>query len=278
LDFVCGFFQFDPIHPYVPAIGWFTNRIKSATMMGVEYFVEGVGKKRMSLSDPILIIDDDPNIASLIANSLQAESYSTVQVGDGAEGVAFMEKDSPVLVILDIMLPKIDGIEVCRLIRKRSEVPILMLTAKADEFDKILGLSVGADDYLTKPFSPRELVARVKAILRRCIAKPVGVQKKLKYLDLEVDFEKCKVVVKNQEVRLTVYEYEILQALVGLPGRVFSREQLIQKIYSYEDVSVVDRVIDVHIGNLRAKIEEDSSNPKYVLTVRGMGYKFADVD
>jgi DNA-binding response OmpR family regulator len=244
----------------------------------IQSVYDGVNVRKKSLANPILIVDDDVNISSLVANTLQTEGYTTVCAGDGAEAVTFMEKHDPVLVILDIMLPKIDGIEVCRQIRKRSDIPILMLTVKADEFDKILGLSIGADDYLTKPFSPRELTARVKAILRRCLPKPPEMRKKLRCLDLEIDFDKCKVSVKNQEVKLTFYEYEILVALAGLPGRVFSREQLIQKIYSYEDVSVVDRVIDVHVGNLRAKIEEDCSKPKYVLTVRGMGYKFADID
>jgi DNA-binding response OmpR family regulator len=153
-----------------------------------------------------------------------------------------------------------------------------MLTVKADEFDKVLGLSIGADDYLTKPFSPRELTARVKAILRRSLPKSPESPKKLKHLDLEIDFDKCKVSVQSNEVNLTVYEYKILQALACSPGRVFSRDQLIQKIYDFEDVSVVDRVIDVHIGNLRAKVEKDSSKPKYILTVRGMGYKFTDID
>jgi DNA-binding response OmpR family regulator len=176
------------------------------------------------------------------------------------------------------MLPKIDGIEVCRQIRKRSDTPILMLSVKADEFDKVLGLSIGADDYLTKPFSPRELVARVKAILRRSLPKILGSPKKIKYHDLEIDFDKCKVIVRSKEVTLTVYEYKILQALTSSPGQIFTREQLIQKIYTYEDVSVVDRVIDVHIANLRAKIEEDSSAPEYILTIRGLGYKFAEIN
>lgn len=234
--------------------------------------------KTKGLADPILIVDDDANISSLIASSLQNEGFSTISATDGEEALAFSEKHHPALIILDIMLPKVDGIEVCRQIRRWSDAPILMLTAKADEFDKILGLSIGADDYLTKPFSPRELMARVKAILRRSLPKQPGSPKKLRCLDLEIDFDKCKVTVHGKEVTLTVYEYKILQALAGLPGRVFSREQLIQKIYSFEDVSVVDRVIDVHIGNLRAKIEKDSSRPRYVLTVRGMGYKFAEID
>jgi DNA-binding response OmpR family regulator len=231
-----------------------------------------------SLANPILIVDDDAKISSLIASSLQHEGFSTICATDGEQALVLSEKHDPSLIILDVMLPKMDGIEVCREVRKRSEAPILMLTAKADEFDKVLGLSIGADDYLTKPFSPRELTARVKAILRRSLPKAPGSPRRLQYQDLEVDFDKCKVTVGGHEVSLTVYEYKILQALAASPGRVLSREQLIEKIYSYGDVNVVDRVIDVHIGNLRAKIEKDSSKPTYILTVRGMGYKFAEAE
>ena len=234
--------------------------------------------KTKASGNPILIVDDDAQISLLIASTLQNEGFPTICAADGEEALSLSEKHHPALIILDIMLPKVDGIEVCRQIRKRSDAPILMLTAKADEFDKILGLSIGADDYLTKPFSPRELTARAKAILRRSLPKPPGSLKKLRHLDLEIDFDKCKVMVMGKEVALTVYEYKILEALAGSPGHVFSREQLIQKIYAFEDVSVVDRVIDVHVGNLRAKVEKDSSRPRYILTVRGMGYKFAEID
>jgi len=234
--------------------------------------------KLNSLTNPILIVDDDVKISSLIASSLKNDGFSTLCASDGEEALILSEKHEPCLIILDLMLPKVDGFEVCRQIRKRSETPILMLTVKADEFDKILGLSIGADDYLTKPFSPRELIARVKAILRRSLPKAPGTPKKMRHLDLEICFDKCKVTVWNKEVMLTVYEYKILQTLAGSPGQIFTREQLIQKIYSYEDVTVVDRVIDVHIANLRAKIESDSSKPKYILTIRGMGYKFAETD
>jgi DNA-binding response OmpR family regulator len=227
--------------------------------------------------NPILIVDDDVKISHLIASSLKNDGFATIRAVDGEEALVLWERHDPVLIILDLMLPKIDGIEVCRQIRKRSEIPILMLTLRADEFDKILGLSIGADDYLTKPFSPRELIARVKAILRRSLPKTPVSFRKLICLDLEIDFEKCKVTIFGKEVSLTVYEYKILHALASSPGQVFTREQLIQKIYAYEDVSVVDRVIDVHIANLRAKIEGNASAPKYILTVRGMGYKFSEI-
>ena len=229
------------------------------------------------LSNPILIVDDDVKISSLIESALQNEGFSTLPAKDGEQALSLWEKHSPSLVILDLMLPKMDGIEVCRRIRKQSEVPILMLTVRADEFDRILGLTIGADDYLTKPFSTRELRARVKTLLRRGLPGPRTIEKRFTHAGLEIDFEGCRVTVRGQAVRLTVYEYKILQILTGSPGRVFSREQLIEGIYSQEDVSVVDRVIDVHVGNLRAKIEKDSSRPEYILTVRGMGYKFADI-
>lgn len=245
--------------------------MKTSDNLGEEYVLMNKG-----LGHPILIVDDDGKISSLIASTLQNEGFTTVCAGDGDEALTLAEKHNPGLIILDVMLPKTDGIEVCRQIRSRSDVPILMLTVKSEEFDKVLGLSIGADDYLTKPFSPRELVARVKAILRRSLPKTPGSPKRFKHLELEIDFDKCKVTVQGKEITLTVYEYKILHALASSPGRVFSREDLIQKIYSYQDVSVVDRVIDVHIGNLRAKIEKDSSHPQYVLTVRGMGYKFAE--
>ncbi len=230
------------------------------------------------LANPILIIDDDPQISSLIASALNSEGFATLCGADGEEALALAAKHDPVLIILDLMLPKVNGIDVCREIRRRSDTPIMMLTVKADEFDKILGLSIGADDYLTKPFSPRELVARVKAILRRSLHRPNATAKHLRHLDLDIDFEKRKVSVPGKAVALTVYEYKILEALAHAPGIALSREQLIQKIYAYEDVSVVDRVIDVHVGNLRAKIEHDPSNPQYIITVRGVGYKFAEID
>jgi len=235
-----------------------------------------IGRSRSS--NPILIVDDDPRISSLIESALQNEGFSTHTAKDGEEALSLWEKHNPSLVILDLMLPKIDGVEVCRQIRKQSDVPILMLTVKADEFDMILGLTIGADDYMTKPFSTRELRARVKAILCRSLPKSQTTGKQFRHAGLEIDFEKCKVTVEGRAVKLTVNEYKILQILTGSPGRVFTREQLIEGIYSYEDVSVVDRVIDVHMDNLRAKIEKDSSNPEYFLAVRGMGYKFAEMD
>jgi DNA-binding response OmpR family regulator len=183
--------------------------------------------------------------------------------------------------VLDLMLPGLDGLELCKKLRAdpaTALTPVIMLTAKAEESDKIVGLELGADDYLTKPFSPRELVARVKAILRRSLHRPNATAKRLRHLDLDIDFEKRKVTVVGKEIGLTVYEYKILEALAHAPGIALSREQLIQKIYAYEDVSVVDRVIDVHVGNLRAKIEQDPSHPQYIITVRGVGYKFAEIE
>ena len=230
-----------------------------------------------SQSDFILVVDDDAGISSLIDSTLQLDGFFTLWARDGKEALFLWEIHHPSLVILDLMLPKVDGIEVCRKIRKQSDVPILMLTVKADEFEKILGLTIGADDYLTKPFSPRELRARVKAILCRSLPLSHATVEKFGHAGLEIDFDKCKVTVEGRDVKLTVNEYKILQILTGSPGRVFTRGQLIEGIYSHEDVSVVDRVIDVHMDNLRAKIEQDSSKPAYILTVRGMGYKFTEM-
>ena len=224
----------------------------------------------------ILVVDDDDQISTLVKSALEAENFSAVSAKDGEEALSLWKEHKPDLVILDIMLPKIDGIEVCRKIRSESDVPILMLTVKAEEFDKILGLSIGADDYLTKPFSTRELLARVKAVLRRSLPKTREEGPLFRCRDLEIDFDRYKVTLAGQEIKLTVNEYKILQALTSAPGRVFTRDKLIEKIYSNEEVSVVDRVIDVHIVNLRAKIEKDSSRPGYILTVRGMGYKFTE--
>jgi len=233
----------------------------------------------MALPSPtILIVDDDFRISSLIEGSLKEEGFMTICAKDGEEALALWETHQPDLIILDIMLPALNGIEVCRQLRNKSDVPILMLSVKSEEFDKLLGLTVGADDYLTKPFSVRELIARVRTILRRSLPKTPGKASLLSFGDLKVDMDKCKVTVKGNEIKLTVNEYKILQTLMNSPGRVFTREQLIDKIYANEEVSVVDRVIDVHIGNLRAKIEQDSSQPEYILTARGMGYKFTETE
>lgn len=227
-------------------------------------------------NDPILIVEDDVNTASLVATYLQREGYKTVTVHDGRAGLISARKSQPLMIILDVMLPKMDGWDVCKQIRAHSDVPILMLTAREEEIDRVLGLSLGADDYVVKPFSPRELVERVKAILRRSRPNTTRKGKLLTHGDLAMDIEKHKVTVGGQLATLTVSEYKLLHALMQHPGRVFSRDELLQHFYENGE-AVIDRVIDVHIGKLRQKIEADPAKPRYIKTVRGFGYRLAEL-
>jgi DNA-binding response OmpR family regulator len=174
------------------------------------------------------------------------------------------------------MLPEVDGWEVCRQLRRISDVPIIMLTARGEEVDRISGLTLGADDYVTKPFSPRELVARVKAILRRGRLFPTADKSILSYKDLVLNLEKRSVRLKDRPVQLTPHEYALLQALMASPGRVFTRDELLNHLYPSGEALVIDRVIDVHIGKLRQKIEDNPSTPRYIMTARGVGYHFAE--
>ena len=225
----------------------------------------------------VLIVEDDRNTAALIKTYLEKEGFQTAVVHDGEEALNMIQTSNPGFVILDIMLPKIDGWEVCRRLRSFSDVPVLMLTAREEEIDRVLGLSLGADDYVVKPFSPRELLERVKAILRR--ARPVQ-SPKVKLLckgGLVLDPEKLKVTLHGRTISLTSHEYKLLYALMRSPGRVFSRSELLDHFYQHGEV-VVDRVIDVHIGKLRQKIEIDPARPQYIETVRGFGYRFTDED
>ncbi|MCZ6800784.1 MAG: response regulator transcription factor [Nitrospirae bacterium] len=228
-----------------------------------------------STSGPILIIEDDKNIAALVDQYLTTEGFHTIIATDGVTGLAQAKRDHPILIILDLMLPGIDGWEICREIRKVSDVPILMLTARTEEIDRILGLSLGADDYVVKPFSPREVVERVKAILRRLKGRATPESSSIQRGNVFLDPEKQKVTVNRKPVFLTPSEYKILLALMSAPGRVFSRDELLGKLYGTGE-AVVDRVVDVHIGKIRQKIESDPSKPTHVLTVRGTGYRFAE--
>jgi DNA-binding response OmpR family regulator len=226
--------------------------------------------------NPVLIVEDDQNTAALVATYLEREGFSTVTAHDGEQALEMEQRHRPGFIILDIMLPKIDGWEVCRRLRKISDVPILMLTAREEEIDRVMGLSIGADDYVVKPFSPRELVERVKAILRR--TRPTAVKAVLlSHGGLVLDAEKHNVKLDGRPINLTTLEYKLLYALMRAPGRVFSRDELLDHFYQHGEV-VVDRVVDVHIGKLRQKIEQDPSRPRFIHTVRGFGYRFADVD
>jgi DNA-binding response OmpR family regulator len=225
---------------------------------------------------PILIVEDDKKTASLVAMYLEREGFRTMIAHDGNQALELARVHKPIFVILDLMLPLLDGWEVCRQLRHDSDVPILMLSAREDEVDRVSGLTLGADDYVVKPFSPRELVARVKAILRRGRIERAQETGVLSSRDLVLDEEKRKVTIKGRPVPLTPHEFTLLRSLMGAPGKVFTRDELLSRLYPRQDVLVIDRVVDVHIGKLRQKIEEDPSDPTYVLTVRGVGYQFAE--
>ncbi len=226
-------------------------------------------------SGPILIVEDDPNTSKLVATYLQREGFSTLSAFDGEQALQMAGRHNPGFVILDVMLPKMDGWEICRRLRKVSEVPILMLTAREEEIDRIMGLSLGADDYVVKPFSPRELVERVKAILRRTQSRPAQEKQVLSHGGLILDPIKHMVTKKGVPVNLTTSEYKLLHTLMSSPGRVFSRYEILNRLYE-DGGTVIDRVIDVHIGKLRQKIEEDPAKPYFILTVRGFGYRFIE--
>jgi DNA-binding response OmpR family regulator len=236
------------------------------------------------MADPtarILLVDDEQSIQTLLSYPLRRDGYEVVQVTDGRQALDRFEEEPFDLVVLDLMLPKIDGLEVCRRLRTHSSVPIIMLTAKSEEIDKVVGLEIGADDYITKPFSLREFSSRIKAALRRVDmvrpAEPAPDEAPLVVRELRVDFPKRSVRVRGTESQLTYVEFEILSALARAPGRVFTRDMLLARIWgdsAYRD----PRTIDVHIRHLREKIERDPKDPEYLFTVRGVGYRFRDTE
>ncbi len=229
-----------------------------------------------SMPDKVLIVEDDKKTASLIKLYLEREGFRTVIAYDGRQALELAERYQPIFVILDLMLPLVDGWEVCRRLRQSSDVPILMLTARGEEIDRVSGLTLGADDYVVKPFSPRELVARVKAILRRGRPEVADQEKVFSFEELTLDLEKQKVILEGRPLLLTPHEFKLLQTLMASPGKVFSREELLDRLYPRNEATVVERVVDVHMGKLRQKIEKDPSHPRYILTVRGFGYQFAE--
>lgn len=231
----------------------------------------------MNQKGSILIVEDEKNIASLIDKSLRREGFHTVIAHDGERALQLAREWTPVFVVLDLMLPQMSGWEVCRRLREESEVPILMLTAKEAEIDRLFGFSLGADDYVVKPFSPRELIERVKAILRRTKNAPMLRKTKLSFGNLVLEPEKHKLTRNGEPIALTPSEYKLLLTLMSAPGRVFSRHELLTRLYHTPDAVVV-RVVDVHIGKLRQKIECNSANPHLILTVRGVGYRFAETE
>ena len=220
----------------------------------------------------VLIVDDDVKTVELVKLYLNRDGYRVITAYDGTEALRQAREGHPDLIVLDIMLPGIDGLEVCRTLRNESEVPIIMLTARTTDQDKLTGLSLGADDYVTKPFSPRELAARVRAVLRRLPGERGP--NKIKHGNLTVNFLQHEAYMAEKPLNLTLVEYKLLGVLIKEPGRVFSRAQLIEKALGY-DFEGFDRTIDVHILNLRRKIEPDPKHPRYIKTVYGAGYKLA---
>jgi len=228
------------------------------------------------MSDTVLIVEDDKNTANLVALYLNREGFETIIAHDGRQALELARHHKPIFVILDLMIPLLDGWEVCRQLRQSSDVPILILSAREEEVDRVSGLTLGADDYVVKPFSPRELVARVKAILRRGRMESEKDQKVYTCEGLVVDTEKYKVTLNGKRVTLTPHEFSLLKTLMSSPGKVYTRDQLLDHLYPKQEANVIDRVVDVHVGKLRQKIEKEPSNPRYILTVRGVGYQFLE--
>jgi two-component system alkaline phosphatase synthesis response regulator PhoP len=230
----------------------------------------------------ILVVDDESALVELVRSYLEREQYEVLTAADGRTALDLARASQPDLVVLDVMLPVLDGIEVCRQLRQFSDAYVIMLTARNEEIDKILGLAVGADDYLTKPFSPRELVARIKALLRRprqvatrlCTSSepPDDTPELLRWEDLTIDEAQHEVKLHEQPIELTAREFALLLALAQHPGRVFTRPQLLERVWG--DAYYDEHVVDVHIANLRKKLEVDPAHPHYLETVRGVGYRF----
>ena len=225
------------------------------------------------MSNKILIVEDDPNILETLKYNLGREGYDTLTAVDGVQALETARTSKPDLIILDIMLPKMSGFEVGRILRKEMAVPIIMLTARDDEIDKITGLDLGADDYMTKPFSMRELMARVRALLRRMEIKLVIPETTVKFGDVEIDIRHHMITRAGITLNLSPKEFDLLVFLAGNKGLVFNRDQLLEKVWGYE-FSGDTRTVDVHIRWLREKIENNSEEPKRLITIRGVGYKF----
>lgn len=221
----------------------------------------------------VLVVDDEAIVTEVIERYLRREGYRVRVAADGERGIELARSLAPDLVILDLMLPKLDGLEVCRLLRAESNVPVILLTAKGEETDKILGLGIGADDYVVKPFSPGELVARVKAVLRRMTATPLAESGALRFGSLRILPRQRLVEIDGQPIALTAKEFDLLHFLARHPGQVFTREQLLDGVWDYAFVGDASTVT-VHIRRLREKIEADSVRPRWIKTVWGVGYKF----
>jgi len=232
----------------------------------------------MAQKNTILLVDDEVKITEVVKSYLENSGYQTACAYDGKQALSLFEKRSPVLVILDLMLPDMTGEDICRAIRKKSRVPIIMLTAKVEDADIITGLGIGADDYLTKPFSPKQLVARVEAVLRRVSSEAVPLVNEFSFNDgeLVIDGLRHEVRKNGQQVLLTPNEYKILMTMAKYPSKAFTREELIEFALG-DDFDGFDRIIDTHIKNIRLKLGDDGRTPRYVMTVHGTGYKFGGI-
>jgi two-component system, OmpR family, alkaline phosphatase synthesis response regulator PhoP len=237
------------------------------------------------MSIKVLVVDDEVSIVTLLQFNLEQAGFEVIAAHDGKEAIMKVERENPELIVLDVMLPEMDGIEVCKSLRKKDiQTPILMLTAKDDEFDKILGLELGADDYMTKPFSPREVVARIKAILRRVQVKSSASETKdkkdnaeseLTFGEVQIYPKKHEVFVRGEIKEFKPKEFELLQYLASHKGQLLTRDQLLQAVWNY-DFAGDTRIVDVHVSRLRDKIELDSKKPQFIKTIRGLGYKLED--
>lgn len=227
------------------------------------------------MAKKILVVDDELNVRHMLKEYLAEHGFEIETAANGREALFRAREFSPHLILLDVMMPELDGMEFMRIHRQENKTPIILLTARVDETDKVIGLELGADDYVTKPFGMRELVARIKAVLRRVESSETDVDAVLKAGGIVLDKDKYRVLVEGKEVRLTPTEFELLATMMGHPGRVYSRAQLLEKLHNIA-VEGVERTVDVHIRNLRTKIEPDSANPTYIETVFGAGYRFAD--
>lgn len=227
------------------------------------------------MAQKVLVVDDEAAISELVSYNLTREGFEVITADNGLGALTMVEKQGPDLVILDVMLPGLSGLDVCRMIRQKTDVPIVMLTARKDEVDRVLGLELGADDYVTKPFSPRELVARVKAILRRTANKSREVAEEVRAPGLSIDFERRAALVDGQEMNLTFTEFELLGILARHPGRAFTRDELLARVWG-DDFFGDARTVDVHVRHLREKLKDNQGSPRFIETVRGVGYRFRD--
>ena len=228
------------------------------------------------MSSNVLVIEDDPGITRVVRLYLEQDGHHVLTASDGLSGLQTARDARPDLIVLDLMLPRLDGMEICRALRERSDVPIIMVTARVSEADRLAGFDLGADDYIPKPFSPRELAARVRAVLRRAARQPYPPQPPaIEYHGMSIDFTKRTVDVGEHKLSLTPTEFRLLSLLAASPGRPFSRDQIIDGVFGY-DFDGFDRTVDVHVANLRRKVEPNTRKPRYIQTVHGVGYRFGD--